>query len=174
MSDVKQQIPDEIVTSAGALDVNNLQIAGSSIATAATGIQKVGVTDASGNALNSTSNSLNVAVQPETAGGFTIYSASVGATKTQVKSSAGQLYGWYIFNSNTSTVYIQLFDVANASITLGTTAPTFSLGVPAGAAANVFTEIGIPFATAINWAATTTRTGSTGPSNTVDVNFFYK
>jgi hypothetical protein len=43
--------------------VNLAQVNGSTVATAATGIAKVGLTDGTGNAINSTSNSLNVAVQ---------------------------------------------------------------------------------------------------------------
>lgn len=163
MTDIRQQEQDETVTS-GDLNVT--------VATALpAGSNAIGTVQP-GNTANSTP--WLTTQSPVTTGGLSIYSASVGATKTQVKASAGQLYGWYIYNSNSSAAYVQFFDVANASITLGTTAPTFALGIPASSGANVFTDSGIAFATAINWAATTTRTGSTAPTNTVDVNFFYK
>ncbi|HWR15160.1 MAG TPA: hypothetical protein VN577_10045 [Terriglobales bacterium] len=115
----------------------------------------------------------DVNIVPATSGGFSIYSGSIGATKTQVKASAGQLFGWHIFNSNATTVYVQIYDVANASITVGTTTPTMSIGLPAGSAANVMTDTGTQFSTAINFACTLTRTGSGAPASTVDVNFFY-
>jgi len=45
---------------------NISQVGGSTVSTAATGIMKVGLTDSSGNALNSTSNALNVEVENST------------------------------------------------------------------------------------------------------------
>jgi hypothetical protein len=103
----------------------------------------------------------------------TTYSGSIGAVATAVKASAGRLYGWEIFNNNVGFIYVQFFNLGTGSITLGTTAPFFSLGIPAGSAANVFSTIGIGFSTAISFATTTTRAGLTGPANPVDVNFWY-
>ncbi len=103
------------------------------------------------------------------------YSGSIGATLTAVKaSSAGTLGGWYIYNSNTSVAYVQIFDAATTgAVTLGTTAPKLSLGIPAGGAANMELTNGIKFANGIIIAVTTTRAGSTGPTNTVDINLPY-
>lgn len=111
---------------------------------------------------------------PATSGGLSIYSGSIGATATSVKGSAGQVYGWYIYNSNASAVYVQVFNVVSGSVTLGTTSPTFSLGIPASSGANVSFDSGIAMGTAITVAVTTTRSGSTGPGSTVDLNIFYK
>lgn len=111
---------------------------------------------------------------PATSGGLSIYSGSITTTVTAIKTSAGQLYGWHIFNANATTIYVQIFNVATGSVTLGTTAPTMALGIPAGGGANVMTDSGIAFATAISVACTTTRTGSTAPASSVDLNFFYK
>jgi hypothetical protein len=55
---------------------------------------------------------------------------------------------------------------------IGTTAPTFSIGIPASGGVTVNWDKGIAFGTAISFGCTTTRTGSTGA--TCDVNFFYK
>jgi hypothetical protein len=104
---------------------------------------------------------------------LTTFSGSVGATATAVKVSQGRLYGWEIFNSNAAAIYVQFFNLGTGSITLGTTAPFFSLGIPAGSAANVFSTIGMGFSTAISFACTTTRTGSTSPASTVDTNFWF-
>ena len=69
-------------------------------------------------------------------------SASVGATPLfdadgdnsaqQVKSSAGAVYAIEVSNPNAADAYLQLFDVANASVTVGTTTPNLSFLVPAG------------------------------------------
>lgn len=114
-----------------------------------------------------------VTVQPHTQGGLLVASGSVGATATAVKASAGQLYGWYIYNPNASAVYCQIFNVAAGSVTLGTTAPTYAFAIPATSGANVLNPMGIAHSTAITVAFTTTRTGSTGPGSTVDYSFFY-
>jgi hypothetical protein len=48
-----------------------------------------------------------------------------------------------------------------------------SLFIPAGAAATISQDSGMVFGTAISIACTTTRSGSSGPANTVDLNIFY-
>jgi hypothetical protein len=108
-----------------------------------------------------------------TTGGFTAASGSIGATKTAIKTTAGQVYGWYFYNSNTTVSYVQFFNASVASVTLGTTAPFMSFGIPPVAGANVMAALGIEFGTAITIAITTTRAGATGPTNTVDYNVFY-
>lgn len=125
-----------------------------------------------GNTANTTP--WEVTENPVTSGGLTTASGSIGATKTAIKASAGQIYCWAFFNSNTAAAYVQVFNLASASITLGTTAPTFSLGLPGGGGSNICTDEGIAFSTAITIAVTTTRTGSTGPASTVDYNIFYQ
>lgn len=112
-------------------------------------------------------------LRPGTSGGLTTATGSIGATKTQLKGSAGQVFGWYIYNPNASVVYVQVFDVLSASVTLGTTAPTYSIGIPPSSGANVFSDIGILHAAAITIAITTTRAGLTAPGATVDYNVFY-
>lgn len=110
---------------------------------------------------------------PGTTGGCSVATGSIGATATAVKASAGQLYGLSIFNSNTSPVYMQFFNTAVGSVTLGTTAPVKSIGIPAGAALVRDIGNGIAFSTAITIAFTTTRAGATGPAATVDYNVEY-
>lgn len=101
------------------------------------------------------------------------FSALVGTVQT-VKSTAGSLVGWYLFNPAATTCYIQIFDTAG-SVTLGTTAPALSFGLPAGGAANVGSNMsGVAFANAIKIASTTTRAGSTPCGTGSDVNFWYR
>lgn len=137
-----------------------------------TGTGSMRVTIASDNTANS--NPFLVTQTPATSGGLSMAAGSIGATKTAIKASAGQLFGWYFYNSNSSVAYVQIFNVASASVTLGTTVPDLSFGIPATSAANLEMTNGIAFGTAITIAITTTRTGSIGPSSTVDYNVFYK
>lgn len=109
---------------------------------------------------------------PVTSGGLSIVTGSVGATATAIKASAGQLYGYHLFNTTAAVAYVQIFNVAAASVTLGTTTPTISIGIPASGGVTVNFDKGIAFGTAISYACTTTRTGSSGA--TCDVNFYYK
>lgn len=105
-----------------------------------------------------------VTATPSTTGGWSPASlTALLATKTAVKAGAGTMGGYMFYNPNASVVYIQVWDVAIGSITVGTTAPTYVIPIPAGSAANVEFTNGIKHATEINVAATTTPTGSTAP-----------
>jgi hypothetical protein len=90
-----------------------------------------------------------------------------------VKASAGNLDGYYIYNPNASVAYVQIFNASSAgSVTLGTTVPVLSLGIPSLGAANIST-LGIAFSTGIAVASTTTATGSTANGTAVDANFWF-
>jgi hypothetical protein len=108
--------------------------------------------------------------------GLSVATGSIAATKTDIGSAntAGSVYGWYFYNPNASVAYVQFFNTQASGVTLGTTAPVYSLGIPATSGANVVNPLGIPHSTAICIAITTTRAGSTGPGSTVDYNIFYK
>lgn len=121
----------------------------------------------------STSGSSSTLVPNSAFVGCSIYTGSIGATATAVKTSFGKVLGWHIFNSNSSTAYVQFFATAAGSVTVGTTAPVMSMGIPAGASVSSEQLFGWGFLTAITIAATTTRTGGTAPSNTVDINIAY-
>lgn len=126
-----------------------------------------------------TAGSLTVQEVPGTAGGLSTYdgpsAAVVTNTAVAAKASAGQLYGWAIGGTgNSAACYMQVFDLATGSVTLGTTAPKLSVAIPAGSGSNQNFASGIAFATAITVAATTTRTGSTACTVGLDVNLLYK
>lgn len=123
-----------------------------------------------------------VSATPATSGGLTTFNAtsSDGATALTnsaqaIKASAGQLFGWYIYNPNSSAQFVQLYNTASASVTVGTTNPLFMLTIPATSAANVFSDIGIAFSNA-GWstAATSTAGGNGAPSTALDAVFYYK
>jgi hypothetical protein len=116
----------------------------------------------------------SVSTVPSTSGGCSFTTGSVGNTVTAIKASAGQLYGYDVYNKNTAETYIQVFNAGTGSVTLGSTAPDLVIVLPPSGGRNVCYNPGIAFSTAMSFACTTTRTGSTAPSNPVDVNFFYK
>lgn len=126
---------------------------------------------------------LDVSPLPHTSGGLSTFNASgadgadnavLTSTAVAVKASAGQLYGWYIYNPNDEATYINLYDIAQGSVTVGTSNTKLQLTIPAGAAANVAFEHGIAFGTAITVSATETAGSNTAPDTGVDVQLFYK
>lgn len=153
------------------LATNVAQIAATTTATgngtASAGCQRVTI------ASDNTAFSVNGTLKTATSGGFSVATGSITNTATSLKASAGQVYGWYIYNPNASAVYVQFFNTLVGSVTVGTTAPVYSIGIPATSGANVFNAIGIAHSTAIVIAITTTRAGSTAPGSSVDYNVFY-
>lgn len=120
-------------------------------------------------------NPLFVTPTPSTTGGWTpSVKNGLSNTNSQVKSGAGTLGGWFVYNPNATVAYVQIYDTATGSITVGTTVAKLSIGIPATSAANLDSACGINFATAICVAATTTATGSTAPGTALDCNFWYK
>jgi hypothetical protein len=92
-------------------------------------------------------------------------------TLVVAKASPALLCNYNISNTNTGTVFIQLFDAATTSgITLGVTAPKFIISVPSG---NGVTDglflPGLAFQNGVVMAVTTTPTGSTAPSSAVSI-----
>lgn len=98
-----------------------------------------------------------------TTGGLTTYHlCSAGSTNaTVIKASAGQVYGWYIYNSNASARKVAFHNTAS-SPTAGASV-YYSLVVPASGAVTAFIPQGLAFATGI---AITTVTGLADSDNT--------
>jgi len=118
-----------------------------------------------------------------TTGGTSTYEACGGTgnalltnTAVAVKASAGNLYGVAFVNTGGVSAFVQMFDLATGSVTLGTTVPKMVFWVPAGGAwEEKFTgEAKVSFATAITVAATTTGTGNTAPSTGIMATVIYK
>lgn len=100
--------------------------------------------------------------------------AALTNTAVVIKASAGQLYKLYCYNPNASVTYIQVYNVAAAGVTVGTTAALQSYGIPATSSSG-FTHslVGDQYGTAISAAATTTAGGGTAPGTAVDCNVSY-
>lgn len=129
-----------------------------------------------------TNNIGQVSVAPQTANGLSVFNATssdgataLTSTAQAIKASAGQVYGWYIYNPNASAQFVQFYNVAAASVTVGTTSPLFMLTIPATSAANVEFTNGITFSNAgFSCAATSTAGGNGAPSTALDCVIFYK
>lgn len=101
----------------------------------------------------------------------------VDESEEDIKTSAGKIYGWYLFNAHTATLFVKFYNATAANTTVGTTTPAMTLPVPAGAAANVHFNKGITFDTALCIAATTgVADNDTGApaANVLIANIFYK
>lgn len=118
-----------------------------------------------------------VSLVPTTTGGLTTYHlvSAASTNATNVKASAGQLYGYYIFNANASARKIAFHNSASAP-TAGASV-FFSVVIPASSGANVEFSQGIPFSSGIG---ITTVTGTADSDATgvaagdLIINLFYK
>lgn len=117
-----------------------------------------------------------------TAGGTTYYkNLDVDETEDDVKASAGQVYWIHAFNLANAKRYLKFYDLAAASVSVGTTVPVLTFPLPTqgdtnGAGFTLSIPNGIAFGTAICIAATTgvadNDTGAPG-ANEVIVNLGY-
>lgn len=118
-----------------------------------------------------------VSQTPATTGGLTTYHlvSAASTNATVVKGSAGQLYGYYIYNANASARKVAFHNTASTP-TAGASI-FFSIMIPAGSGANVAFPSGISFSSGI---AITTVTGIADSNNTAVaasdllINLFYK
>lgn len=115
---------------------------------------------------------------PATSGGLSTFrSLDLDETEEDVKTSAGQVFGYYIANLAGSVRFVKFYNATAANVTVGSTTPVWTLPIPAGAAANVEFSHGVSFSTAISVAATTgvadNDAGAPG-ANEIICNVFYK
>jgi len=101
---------------------------------------------------------------PNTSGGYDVANnIDVDETEDAVKTSAGKLYGWYWYNDGAAEVYVKYYNDTVANVSVGSTTPFMTIGVPAGGGTNIEWSTGIPFSAAITVAATTgAATADTG------------
>src|SRR5258705_314419 len=99
---------------------------------------------------------------------------SVGVAPVTVTSAPAGLNGWYLFNANATTVYLQIFDAKSKDeVIVGSTVPTLSLGIPAGSGANVLVDCVRDFIKGIVIACALTRAGAGAPVSPLDFNLFF-
>ena len=96
-----------------------------------------------------------------TSGGTTLYkNIDVDESEDQVKGTAGQVYWITAINLKATPLYLKLYNVVAASVTVGTTVPDLTFPVPSqgdtnGAGFVLSIPNGIEFTTAITIAGTT-------------------
>ena len=116
-------------------------------------------------------------------GGLSIFrSLDIDESEEEIKASAGTIYGMWVTNTATSTRFVKFYNATAASVTVGTTTPVITIGIPGNTSDDVSGNfgpggMGIGFATAISVAATTAAADNdTGAPSAGDViiNVFYK
>lgn len=112
---------------------------------------------------------------PMTSGGLSTYRSLDVSGGSVVKSSPGQLYGYFIANQSTSSRYLKLYNKGTAPSSSDT--PMMTMPLAGGVAANQHFDKGILFSSGISVRATQllADNDATAPSgNDVVVNFFFK
>jgi hypothetical protein len=110
-----------------------------------------------------------VTPKPAAAGGpSTARIKAAGSTNaTSVKASAGQVYGWYLYNNTSSVRFFKLYSKAS-SPTVGTDTPFATIGIPANGGTNIEFAMGVPMGTGIAYAITTGVADSDTGATTAD------
>lgn len=158
---------------------DRMRAANSAAGTTGTGVQAAGamgfdgtdyrrlLTDANGN--------LWTLPALTTTGGWTpkLLNA-LSSTAVAVKASGGQLGMLQCYNPNASQEYVQVYNIAQGSVTVGTSTPLESIAIaPTSTGGFVMAAPGQEFGTAITVAATTTATGGSAPGTALDCNASY-
>jgi len=103
----------------------------------------------------------DVGISVRTSGGTTLYkNIDVDESEDEVKATAGQVYWIHAINSTAAPLFLKFYDLAAASVTVGTTVPDLTFPVPGnadsdGAGFTLSIPNGIEFGTGITIAATT-------------------
>jgi hypothetical protein len=105
-------------------------------------------------------NTVGVTFSPSAGSGAATTTFDLSATAaTQVKGTAGNLYGYSVYNPNTTPCYLQFYN--SAAATLGTSV-LHPIGIQAGVTYGFISGTPLAnFATAISTGETTTAAGST-------------
>lgn len=123
----------------------------------------------------------NIALSPSftlasESGFLTARSTALTNTAVAIKASAGSLMGWNFINVNTVAVYIKFYDVAAASVTVGTSSVKATIAVPAGSASNpavnMFSPDLVPFevfSTAMSFACVTELVDNSSTAPTIPI-----
>lgn len=123
-----------------------------------------------------TDGSQKTRVIPASSGGLSVYrNVNLLAGGVNIKSSAGQVYGWFLFNRSSSVNYVKLYNKSSRPL-VGYDTPFMTIPLPAGGGANVSFTAGITFSRGIGITATTgIADGNLGmpAANDVIVNIIY-
>jgi len=98
---------------------------------------------------------------------------SLSNTVTAVKASTAHVHEYDFYNPNTSGVWVQLFALAPGSVTLGTTAPSRAIYIPATSGRDWASPYTIAWSGALSIAVTTTSNGNTAPASPIQAYIGY-
>ena len=123
----------------------------------------------------------DVGIQGRASGGLsTYYDSDLDETAVAIKSGAGTVYAIQAFNTTAAPLFLQLFDVAQGSVTVGTTTPDQQYVIPGnadsdGAGFTFNVPQGKAFGTAITAACSTDSEGNSAPgAGACIINIDYK
>ena len=123
-------------------------------------------------AVTTITNPVTVQNTPTTSGGWaTSIQLALGTTAAAVKTSAGTLGGYAIYNAATTAVFVFWYNTS--TVTVGTTTPLYVIGIPAGGAANVEFCNGIAFSSKIYVGCSTATNAGTAPGTATVVTSVY-
>ena len=100
----------------------------------------------------------------------TVFDADGDNTAQAGATGAANLYAFEIYNSNSTFSFVQFYDLAAGSVTVGTTTPLFTIPIPPQGAVEKNYTNPKNFSTALTYACTTTPTGSGDPSTGLVLN----
>ena len=96
-------------------------------------------------------------------------------TKDAVDASSGTLHSVVVDNTANAAAatYLKMWDAASGSVTVGTTAPDYTIKIPAATKRTIIFHDGLAYGTALTAACLTTAgtAGTTGPTSDVIVEF---
>jgi hypothetical protein len=125
--------------------------------------------------------SLIALMGPQTTGGLsTFYDDDLDEAAVAVKAAAGGMFNIVATNRTTAPLYLHFWDVAQGSVTVGTTPVKFTLEIPGNASDHTlampnFNPHGVAFGTAITTAVTTALNGTGAPAaNACVITIAYK
>lgn len=115
---------------------------------------------------------------PSTSGGYSVSRllSAASTNATSVKASAGQVYGWMLFNTSAATKFFKLYNKASAP-TVGTDTPFMTIPIPAGGGIVADFDGGIAMGTGVAFAITgaiADADTTAVAANDVIVNLLYK
>lgn len=109
------------------------------------------------------SGALRVTQAPSTSGGVLTNVQQVLTTSALVKGSAGQKYGYLIYNPNSNAVWVFWYNQTTAPTAGSTTNLIAQMGIPSLSGANVSHSNGVAFSTGIYVAVSSSANSSVAP-----------
>jgi hypothetical protein len=113
-----------------------------------------------------------------TTGGYSVYRLLAAATTNAntVKASAGQVFGWYLYNTSSSAKFVKFYNQANTTNVPNVATVFMTIPLPATSGSNISFPAGIAFSTGITIAITgavADNDNTAVTANDVVMNLFY-